>query len=206
MSPTTDDLVRRYVRSLNDELRNLPKARRREVVEEIAAHIDDARAELASESEVDVRNILERLGAPEEIAAEARERFGMPEPGGRTRELAAILLLLFGGFLFVVGWFAGLVLLWSSEVWSTREKIVGTVLVPGGLALPFWLATQSLTAGCTGVGDSSGRVLESTCQEPSLLSKVFWAAVVVFVVIGPIVGAIYLVRGMRRPRVAASFV
>ena len=45
-----------------------------------------------------------------------------PGPPRRTTKWAAIILLLFGGFIFGVGWLAGLILLWSSRAWTTREK------------------------------------------------------------------------------------
>ena len=51
-----------------------------------------------------------------------------------TREWAAIFLLLFGGFALGIGWVVGLVLLWSSRAWSTLDKLVGTFVLPGGLA------------------------------------------------------------------------
>ena len=51
------------------------------------------------------------------------------------REWAAVILLpLFGGFAFGVGWLVGLVLLWSSRLWTTRDKLIGTLIVPGGIA------------------------------------------------------------------------
>jgi hypothetical protein len=36
-----------------------------------------------------------------------------------------------------VGWLAGLVLLWSSRAWTTRDKWIGTLVIPGGLATAF---------------------------------------------------------------------
>jgi hypothetical protein len=51
-----------------------------------------------------------------------------------TREWAAILLLAFGGFIFVIGWIVGLALLWSSRAWTYRDKLIGTLVIPGGLA------------------------------------------------------------------------
>jgi hypothetical protein len=39
----------------------------------------------------------------------------------------------------VVGWVIGVVLLWLSPTWTAREKLIGTFVVPGGLALPISL-------------------------------------------------------------------
>jgi hypothetical protein len=44
--------------------------------------------------------------------------------------MGGIILLLIGGFIFYVGWFVGLVLLWSSRAWSIKDKWIGTLLLP----------------------------------------------------------------------------
>jgi hypothetical protein len=68
-----------------------------------------------------------------EAAAPVAARTG---PG--ATEWAAIAMLLFGGFIVpVAGWVLGLVLLWISSAWTTRDKLIGTFLLPGGLLAPF---------------------------------------------------------------------
>src|SRR6266542_4042978 len=131
---------------LEVELDDLPRARRREIVDEISRHIAEARADLEAEMEADVRNILETLGDPAEIAAEARDRFevrpvppAQAERAGAT-EIAALILLLVGGLVLpVIGWIVGVVLLWASNAWTVRDKLIGTLVLPGGLMLPFGL-------------------------------------------------------------------
>jgi hypothetical protein len=59
------------------------------------------------------------------------------------QETAAIVLLLLGGFLWGVGWLAGVVLLWLSDAWSPRDKLLGTLVVPCGLALPLLVVTKA---------------------------------------------------------------
>ena len=49
-----------------------------------------------------------------------------------------------------LGWFVGVVFLWTSETWSTGEKLLGTLLVPGGLALPLFLLTVGTSANSCG--------------------------------------------------------
>jgi hypothetical protein len=44
-------------------------------------------------------------------------------------------LLSFGGFLGILGWVIGVYLLWTSSSWTRREKVIGTFVLPGGLAL-----------------------------------------------------------------------
>src|SRR5918996_268168 len=135
MNATADHLVDDYLKRLSTELDDLPRPRRRELVQEISEHIAEARADLPTESETEVRNLLDRLGDPTEIAGEARARFGIE---GRKRgwlEPVALIFLLIGGVVVpIVGWFVGLVLLWASQIWTTRDKLIGTFVVPGGLA------------------------------------------------------------------------
>jgi uncharacterized membrane protein len=148
MSTTPDKLVERYLKHLEVELDDLPRDRRREIVDEIAGHIAEARAGLEHETEADLRNILEGLGDPADIAQEARERFEVrppaPDPPYKPgwMEVAALVLLLVGGLVLpVVGWLIGLVLLWVSNAWNVRDKIIGTIFIPGGLG--FWLLLSS---------------------------------------------------------------
>ena len=209
MSRTADQLVDDYLRRLDAELRALPQARRHEVLEEISEHIAEARADLDASDEAAIRNLLDRVGDPAEIAAEARERFGMPAPHAGARETIAVILLLLGGFVGFVGWIVGLILLWISDVWSTRDKLIGTFVVPGGLVFPlmffFILLITGPTDSCSGNFDpSTGKTIYEHCtggqsQAAAILSIV----ALVVLVLAPIATTIYLTRRMRRlsPRV-----
>jgi HAAS domain-containing protein len=136
----TDRLVTDYLAKLESELAGIPRAGRREMLDEVRAHIADAAAGLSPEDEVGMHNILERLGDPSEIAAEARERFGVRSVQTTWREIGALILLPFGGVVFpVVGWLIGVALLWVSDAWSSRDKLIGTLLIPGGLVGPVLL-------------------------------------------------------------------
>ena len=115
MKTTADRLVDDYLKRLSHELRDLPRTRRRELVDDIASHIDEARGGMEAENEVEIRNLLERLGDPAEIAAEERTRHGVGERRAGWREILTLIGLLVGGFVFVIGWFVALVLLWVSD-------------------------------------------------------------------------------------------
>lgn len=197
MTRTPEQLIAEYLRRLDRELADLPRARRREVVEEIAQHIQEAGAQ----GEAATLNVLERLGDPAEIAAEARARFEIePRQAGRA-ETAALVLLLVGGFVFAVGWLVGLVLLWSSTVWSTRDKVIGTLVFPGGLMLPFLLA---LTGGSSGTCISDTRHPTEVCTgASSALAQAGWIALFVVLVAGPFLTTFYLARRMRTRSTAA---
>ena len=71
MSPI-DALIDNYLAAVARETADLPPQRREELLADLRAHIAEARAELHPPTEAGVRTILERLGDPAAIAAEAR--------------------------------------------------------------------------------------------------------------------------------------
>jgi hypothetical protein len=124
---TDDELVAAYLRRLRRAARVLPRARRQQLVDEIAEHIAQARASAAVPGEGGseaLRHALERLGEPRDIVAAAG--------GGSVRtarpaglDVAAVALLLTGGIAgliigipgVIAGWGAGVLLLWVSPRW-----------------------------------------------------------------------------------------
>ncbi len=69
-----------------------------------------------------------------EFAAEPRRP--ARAPGLSDREVMALIMLCLGGFLMLAGWIYGVILLWRSSRWRPAEKLVATLVWPGGLALP----------------------------------------------------------------------
>jgi hypothetical protein len=196
---TLHPLAADYLERLRRAGRDLPAGRRRELLAEIEGHLSEAIEPGASDAQA--LTVLDRLGEPEAIiAAEMPPR---DEPANRrgVAEWAAIILLPFGAFIFVVGWFAGLVLLWSSRAWTTRDKWIGTLVIPGGLATAF--ASLILLAHpnrklCTGF---PGRIPHCTnAPGPSAAADVLGIAVFVVLVLAPIASAIYLARRAGRLR------
>lgn len=139
-----DVVVSDYLGRLEAAAWPLPVARRAELIGEVREHIDAALREAGSRDEVTVRNVLERLGAPEEIvAAEAESGAAAPSPtggqpvGGMVAvtslgavEIIAVLLLTLGAvFLPFFGPILGLVFVWASTRWTGREKLIATVIV-----------------------------------------------------------------------------
>ncbi|MBE2320666.1 hypothetical protein DVA67_032195 [Solirubrobacter sp. CPCC 204708] len=48
-------------------------------------------------------------------------------------------------------WVVGVVLLWRSRAWTLRDKVIGTLVVPGGLAFVIYVAIDAallLYGGC----------------------------------------------------------
>jgi hypothetical protein len=138
----------------------------------------------------------------------ARERFEVRRRPAGWREIAALVLLPVGGLILpLVGWFVGLILLWASDAWTTREKLLGTLVIPGGLLVPFflWLVPTS-SGGCAGeVDPKTGRMIHETCTGgTSALAEAGLIALFAVLVIAPIAVAIWLARRMRRPAVSAA--
>jgi Protein of unknown function (DUF1700) len=206
MMTDSQGLIDRYLKELERELSALPRGRRREVMDDVRAHISEARSE-AGNDEAAVRELLDRLGDPVEIAADARERFGVRPSKVGFMEVAALIMLPIGGLVVpVIGWIAGVILLWSSPAWLTRDKLIGTLVVPGGLLPAFALVSLATYSGdCNQVLNGRGRVIEETCTGggPSGLEQFGLWLLLAFLVIGPIASAIYLgVRLRRRPAFA----
>lgn len=161
MKPTTpDELVQRYLRQLRGELRDLPADRRREVLDEVAEHIAVRRSEPEVRTVAEVRAMLDRLGDPALLGADARERFDVaPRRSGPLEAtvllfggLGPILVLVpsvaVGTFLpwLVVPAVVG-VLLWLSRLWQVRDKLVGTALLLGVPVIPPTLSSLDETGG-----------------------------------------------------------
>ena len=84
-----------YLKRLDRSMRDVPANRRKELVNEIDQHISQTIAASDGEfTEADVRNALERLGEPEDIANEARESIAPGRQLRRPGGLALPLLLL----------------------------------------------------------------------------------------------------------------
>ena len=149
-----ETLVRDYLGRLAAAAMPLPANRRAELAGEVRQHIEMALDEAGARDEVTVRNVLERLGPPDEIiAAEQGSGSGAPlganvatlsaAAGGSSWggvEITAILLLTVGSVLLpIIGPLIGLVFVWASAQWTTQHKVIATVIVVAFLILPIML-------------------------------------------------------------------
>jgi hypothetical protein len=62
-------------------------------------------------------------------------------------EWSTIVLLMLGAFLVGIGWVVGVVALWRSRVWSVPEKLMGTLLWPGGLVTGLFFGVIAAQGG-----------------------------------------------------------
>lgn len=174
-------LAAEYLDRLRTAVKRLPRGRRDELLADIQVHLTEAVAPDASDAEA--LTVLDRLGTPEEIVAAE-----LPEPAAAAdargvHEWTAIVLLLFGGFFFGIGWIIGLIALWSSRCWNTWEKLLGTLVVPGGWVTALWALVIVASPGSP---SSTGR---------QILDVVLFA----FFVLGPLFSAVFLARRAKTP-------
>jgi hypothetical protein len=92
------------------------------------------------------------------------------------RDVSAIALLTFGVVIFTVGWLVGAVMLWSSPTWRVRDKILGTLVFPGGLPFAIVVAIFGVPAAFDSALPGLATALE------------------VLLIIGPIYTAVHLFR------------
>ena len=134
----TDHLIDDYLRRLEHAAAHMQRARRTELVAEIRGHIETALSQEQAAGEAAVRDVLDRLGPPEDIV-EAAEPPSPPDdrPAGAL-EIVALLALI----LPAVGWLIGTILVFASRAWSRRDKFIGAIL----LFLPIAVLSLGLVA------------------------------------------------------------
>jgi len=185
-------LVDGYLGRLEIELRGVPARKRHEILDDIRGHIAEERNVLTDESDADLLNLLDRLGDPADIAAEAR---GGEEPAVRVATASRVgtleaLALVFG----IIAWPIGVALLWASPAWTKREKLIGTVVPPGGYPGVFLIMA------------SFRSVADAIDPWPSWLHVTVGAVlftISLVLLIAPIGTAVYLATRLRaRPAVA----
>jgi hypothetical protein len=92
-----DGIVRDYFARLRRALAPLPRTRRNQLLDDLHEHVTTARADLAEDTEPHVREILDHLGTPEEIAAEALAGTRRPTRRRVIAAAAAVVVLAGGG-------------------------------------------------------------------------------------------------------------
>jgi hypothetical protein len=143
-----DKLVRRYLAQLDAALQGIDASRREEILTDVHGHIEEGRTELDPDDAASVRTLLDRVGDPAAIAAEA----GVPPPGSRRWDAWAPWLIIFGPIASGLGWIAGMLILWTSPTWTQRDKLIATFVPLAGLVALFFglVAALRAAAGCPG--------------------------------------------------------
>jgi hypothetical protein len=129
-----DKLVQRYMAQLDAALQGVDASRREEILAEVHEHIEQGRDRLDTDDAASVRTLLDKVGNPAAIAAEA----GAPSPDSRRWDAWAPWLIIFGPVASGLGWIAGILILWTSPTWSQRDKLIATFVSPAGLVALFF--------------------------------------------------------------------
>ena len=138
-----DKLVRSYLAQLDTALQGVD--RRSEILAEVRGHIEEGRAELDPDDLAGIRTLLDRVGDPAAIAAEA----GAPSQESRRWDPWAPWLIIFGPIAGGLGWLAGVLLLWISPTWKLRDKLIATIVPPVGLVALFFGLVTALHAAAS---------------------------------------------------------
>lgn len=205
--------IRSYLSAVEARLVQLPADQSEEILFGIREHIADALERGGQTPE----EVLASLGSPDDVLGGMATQppalhpmsapqyppawqQPLPQPAARPPYqsstlwvVATVILLPFGIFLAGVGYLFGLAGLWMGTRWKVWEKIMGTVLFPGGMLgalyatfLPLW---NSPVAGSS---DSA----EAVAQNPLLPGMGLAASSAMLCV--PIIVAVYLlVVGLR---------
>lgn len=142
--------IARYLAELRAGLIALPREEQDAIVADVSDHITAEVEALPDDADVhDVELILQRLGSPATLAADA---VGPAVAVPSTASVAAVgpsryarfsaspgyaamtlLILAIGGVVVpFLGWFVGLFFLWTSSVFQARDKVIGTLVLPVG--------------------------------------------------------------------------
>ena len=191
MSNESERFIHSYLKELKRELRGLPRHRRRTFLKEVQTRIAAARSSLSSESDAEIRRMLERMGHPADVAAEAHDFAARPLRGSAYEDGALILLsplvILVAVFVtpvLLLGGVAGALMLWLSRAWPAGEKLIGTLLSASSFiwaGIGFNVHINDPEAGTAGV----------------LVAVSLLAFFLLLQMVPAIVGVIYLRRKLR---------
>lgn len=206
-----DALLRDYLAQLQTKLTLGFADHTEEILYGVRDHMADA-----LERGLAAPEIIAGLGSPDEIAAGSTmlsagmPRAVLPPAPGKTESyrdstlwlITTCILLPFGAFLAGIGWLFGVAGLWMGTRWKLWEKIMGTVILPGGLLGSSWLVFMTgPLAGIESGGPVEGVVINGSWQatppEPVVPMLPIVLSVAAFAL--PIAVALYLlVVGLRR--------
>ena len=194
-APHADQLISGYLARLKEETAGLPQANRRELLADVSSHVEEARRQLTDETDADILNILDRLGEPSAVAADAAERFGISRAPAVQPEVIRPGIVEIGALVLTpLLWPIGVLLLWASPAWNTRDKLIGTLVPPGGYwGIGIFGAMFAAAQSCSGF---SIRTCVAGGGEPTWLPIVVRVAAL-FVFLLPLVSMAYLSIRLR---------
>jgi PASTA domain len=215
-----DAICADYLERLRGSLGGLSAEDRRQILDQVSEHISSARAALPHQTEAAVREILERLGTPQEIAASAALEGDDPFPLHRRNPIlvgvtVAVVLVVIGVGIaalagaFTIGTPRSVRNVVSPARSSSTGRPVSTVSVPTITGQQLTSATQvlstmglSYTVSYVASNQDPGTVVS---QHPNGGARVDPASKVILAVSGaPAVSTIPNVIGQSQAQAEAS--
>lgn len=195
-APHASEIINGYLARLESETADLPRRERRELIDGVREHIAEAREEEPNETDATLLTLLDRLGDPADLAAEERERLGI-----RSQTASRAGLLEIGALVLTpLIWPVGVILLWASSAWNTRDKLIGTLVPPGGLFTSFnvfFYVAAVRGQGCSSFDSRGHHYTTCTGGVSGIEAVVLFIALVLFV-FSPVLTGIYMAVQMRR--------
>ena len=221
-APHADQLIDGYLARLRVAAADLPSTSREELIDDMRAHIAEARSREPLETDATILNILDRLGEPDAVVAEGRRRpdaFELHGPGEPPRPYAPGLLEIGALVLLLVIWPVGVILLWISPAWKVRDKAIGTLLPPGGYPAIFIIGLLAATVSsqtvagpaCTSSAETTGNIIvQNVCTSPTspsglgVIGNVAWIILFIILWLLPLITVGYLALRLRWGRTQAA--
>jgi hypothetical protein len=198
-----DSIIASYLGRVRKAARHLPRGRH----EWVMAQVGDRLAEALEGSAADGRPtsaVLASFGQPRDVVLAIDGH--VPGTEARWMEFVAVLLVLVAAVIWRPAWLVGVVLLWVSPRWRWPDKLLATVVWPGGLLVASLLMTRYtipnlfprtafLRSGFVGSRGSMHYLIDSTLGHPPLRHLL----VLLGAAVPPVLVAIWLLRHARRP-------
>jgi len=190
-------IVSEYLTRLEFASASLPRDRAQDLADQVTEHIDSGLGSIDNPSEVQIRNLLEQLGTPEAIVRAAEDELPQPSEPSRWAVAWDVLAVVLTPLIWPVGVF----LLWTSRSWCTRDKWIGTLLIPGGLYTA-QVAGFGLQSRSCALMQRGGKWVELSCSVSDLRFEIQHVVSLILYIL-PGVAAVYLAwrlwRNQRRP-------
>lgn len=151
-----DQIVNEYLDRLKIALSDLPPERRRQLIASITDHINEARSTLDANSEVAIRDILDRVGRPEDIAADAMsdETVSTVRRSTRSKQSGVIAVAAAVAVVIAIGAFVVSRIINASPTIATSATVTTTIMritVPNVVGLKMDAAEAELMSSRFGV-------------------------------------------------------
>ncbi len=200
--------VRSYLAAVEARLAHLPADQSEEILFGVREHIAEALARGGQSA----AEVLASLGSPDDVLTGYSADTPQPvahqtasQPAARSSfqsstlwVVATAILLPFGIFAAGVGYLFGLAGLWMGTRWKVWEKIVGTLLFPGGVLGAIFVARVAVWIPTPATDSTAAEV---SIPDPMLPGMGAGATVALICI--PILVAVYLlVVGLRRGHAA----